>query len=94
MTVVADEALPLLADPVDSDVEGLVVELDAPVLVVVMVVLEEVDPLEADDAPAWLCAAATEIAATAIVPTTPEDIVSRRCRRRARSRSATVVRRR
>ena len=94
VTVPADEALPLLADPVDSEVEALVLVLDDPVLVVVIVVVEEdADPLDVEDAPAWVCAAATAIAATAIVPATPEDIVSLRCRRRALSRSATVMRR-
>jgi len=84
VTVLADAALPLLAEPVDSDADALLLVLDDPVLVVVMVVVEEdADPFDVDDAPAWVCAAATASAATAMVPTTPEDTVSFRCRRSA-----------
>jgi hypothetical protein len=96
VTVLAEDELPVLADPVDSDDELLDEEelLDVGDGVAVLdddMVVDEVDvPLEV---PAWVCAAANASAATATVPITPDEAMSRPRSRSARSRSAGVIRR-
>ncbi len=85
----------MLADPVDSDDEPVLLDADDDAGVVVV----EVDDLIAEDdaalvdVPAWVCAAVTASTATAAVPMTPNDAVSLPRRRRARSRCSTVIRR-
>jgi hypothetical protein len=91
LTVLADDELPVLADPVAS---GVVVLLDAEgvaVLEVEVVVIDVVDV--AVVVPAWVCAASAARAATATVPAMPDDTVSCFRNLSARSRSATVRRR-
>lgn len=85
----------MLADPVESDDDPVLDEEDDGVVVAavpeddVTVVL---DPLVVVvDVPACVCAARMASAATAAVPTTPNDVVSLPRRRSARSRSATVM---
>ena len=88
VTVLADEALPLVAEPLDRDDE-LLDEAGEVVPVVAVVVIDAVDP--AVDVPECVLAASPATAATAIVPTTPDVVVSFLRRRRARSRSTTVI---
>ena len=88
MTVLADEELPELADPLDSDDDPVLEEDDDGVVVTdvfpVDDVTDEFDALLAD-VPACVAADATARAATAALPATPNDIVSLRRRRSARS---------
>jgi hypothetical protein len=84
LTALADEELPLLAEPVasaDGD-EVAVLEVD-------VVVIDVVDV--AVTAPACVCAESAARAATATVPAIPDDTVSFLRNRSARSRSATVI---
>ena len=96
LTVLAEDELPELAEPVDSD--------DDPVGVDVGVAVGVADALDdaTDDVatslagvedPACVCAATSASAATEAVPSTPNAVVSLPRRRSARSRSATVMRR-
>jgi hypothetical protein len=97
LTVLAEDELPVLADPVDREDEADGVGI----VVVVVPVAEDLDEvvvlLDVVDVAAFVCAAATAtataIAATAAVPSTPNDFVSLPRRRSARSRSAAVMRR-
>ena len=89
----------MLADPVESDDEPVLLEAleDGVAVVVVVVDLDDVTDEVATlfavvDVPASVCAAATPSAATAAVPSTPKLVVSLRRSRRARSRSTTVSR--
>jgi hypothetical protein len=97
LTVLAEEALPVLADPVESDDAPLLDDVDGVTVVVVVpaddVLDEVVAPLDFVAAPGLPCAATTASAATAAVANIPKDVVSLRRRRSARSRSATVMRR-
>jgi hypothetical protein len=97
LTVLAEEELPVLADPVESDADPVLEdveddEADGVVVVPVVDVTDEVDTVLVD-VPACASAAATPSAATATPPTTPKDTVSLRRSRSARSRSSTVMRR-
>jgi hypothetical protein len=98
LTVLADEELPELTDPVESDDDPVPEEDEdgdgVAVTDVVPVddVTDDFDALLAD-VPACVAADATARAATAALPATPNDIVSPRRRRSARSRSSTVMRR-
>jgi hypothetical protein len=101
VTVLADDELPELAEPGDSDAELLEEELldEEPldvgegvvVLVPIVVVVDAADP--ADDVPACVRAAAVASTATATVPATPAEAMSLVRRRNALSRSAGVMRR-
>jgi len=97
LTVLAEDELPVLADPVDSDDPVLVDEddEDADGVGVVVVVDDVTDDVEAAlvAEPALVWYAATPSAATATVPMTPKEAVSFLRRRSARSRSAAVMRR-
>jgi hypothetical protein len=103
LTVLADDELPVLAEPVDSDDEPVLVDVDDDegdedgVVVAAVVPVDDVTDvvvlLVAVDVPACVCAAATARAATAAVPATPKNVVSLPRRRSARSRSAGVTRR-
>jgi hypothetical protein len=89
LTVLAEDALPVLADPVDSDDPVLVDDEDADGVGVVVVVEDVTDDVEAAlaaEVPALVWYAATPSAATANVPMTPKDAVSLLRRRSARSR--------
>jgi hypothetical protein len=88
LTVLADEALPLLAEPLESD-EELLLDVGEEVLVVAVVVIDAV--VAAVVVPAWVNAATPASAATATVPAIPDVVVSLLRSRRARSRSATVI---
>jgi hypothetical protein len=88
--VAAEEELPVLAEPLDSDDELLDV-VGVAVLVVAVVVMDVVDV--AVVVPAWVCAAMPASAATATAPAMPDEAVSFRRSRSARSRSAMVMRR-
>jgi hypothetical protein len=90
LTVLAEDELPLLAEPVASG-DGVAV-LDAAVPDVAVVVIDEVDV--AVVAPACVCADNAPRAATASVPANPDDTVSFLRNLSARSRSPTVSRRR
>src|SRR5580700_4600954 len=88
LTVLAEDALPELADPVDSDDDPVAVEVDAGVAVVVALedATDDVVTLPADVAdPASVCAATTARAATAAVPSTPKPVVSLPRKRSPRS---------
>ena len=87
--MLADEALPLVAEPLESDDEELLDAAGELVPVVDVLVIEAVD--DAVAVPAFVCAARPASAATAIVPVTPNVAVSFLRRRRARSRSTTVI---
>jgi rhodanese-related sulfurtransferase len=87
--VLADAALPLLAAPLESDEEELLEAVGEALPVVEVVVTDAVAAVAA--APAFVAAARPASAATAIVPTTADVVVSFLRRRRARSRSATVI---
>jgi hypothetical protein len=87
LTVLADEALPLLADPLESDEELLLDDVGLAVLDVAVVVMDVVDV--AVLVPAWVCAESAASATTATVPAIPDDAVSRLRNRSARSRRAT-----
>jgi hypothetical protein len=91
LTVLAEDELPALADPVDSDEEELLAAGDGVAVLDDEVVVEDVDVVPA--VPACVCAAATASAATATVPSMPAEAVSRPRSRSARSRSAGVMRR-
>jgi hypothetical protein len=97
LTVLAEDELPVLADPVDSDDEPVLLdeeEADGDGVDVDDEVTEEVDAaLVVVDVPVCVCAARTARAATAAVPPIPRDVVSLPRSRSARSRSATVMRR-
>ena len=86
--MLADPALPLVAEPLESDDEELLLDAGEAVLVDV-VVIDAADAVVA--VPACVCAASPASAATAMVPTTPDVVVSFLRRRRALSRSATVI---
>jgi hypothetical protein len=86
LTVLADDELPLLAEPVASG-DGVAV-LVAAVLEVAVVVIDVVDVAVA--VPACVCAESAARAATANVPAMPDDTVSLFRNLSARSRSATV----
>jgi hypothetical protein len=88
--VLAEDALPLLAEPVDSDAEPVLDTEGVAVLLAEMVVMSVVAGVVV--VPALVCAATAASAATATVPTTAADVVSFLRRRSARSRSATVMR--
>ena len=85
----------MLADPVDSDDEPVLLdEADADGVDVDDDVTEEVDAaLVVADVPVCVCAATTASAATAAVPAIPKDVVTLPRSRSARSRSAAVMRR-
>lgn len=89
LTVLADDELPLLAEPVASG-DGVAV-LDVAVLGVEVVVIDVVDV--AVMVPACVCAESAAMAATATIPAIPDDSVSCLRNLSARSRSATVIRR-
>ena len=97
LTVLAEDELPVLADPVDSEDPVLVDEDDDEDGVGVAVVVDDVtDDVEATlfvEVPALVWYAATPSAATAAALATPKDAVSLLRRRSARSRSAGVMRR-
>ena len=95
LTVLAEDELPVLADPVDREDEADGVGVAVVVVPVAEVPDEVVVLLDVVDVAAFVCeaATATAIAATAAVPSTPNDFVSLRRRRSARSRSAAVMRR-
>jgi hypothetical protein len=97
LTVLAEDELPMLADPVERDDPVLVDdEEDADGVGVVVVVDDVSDDVESAlvaEVPAWVWYAATPSTATAIVPVMPKDAVSFRRRRSARSRPAVVIRR-
>jgi hypothetical protein len=86
--VLADEALPLVAVPLDRDDELLDAAGEA-VLELEVLVIDAVDAVLA--VPELVCAASPASAATAIVPAIPDVVVSFLRRRRARSRSAMVI---
>jgi hypothetical protein len=90
LTVLADDELPLLAEPVASG-DGVAV-LDVAVPDVAVVVIDVV--AVAVVVPACVCAESAARAATANVPAIPDDTVSFLRNLSARSRSATVSRRR
>jgi hypothetical protein len=99
LTVLAEEELPELADPVES-ADDPVLEADEVEEGVVVVdvapveeVTDEVVALVVADVPACVAADAAPSTTTAALPATPKDIVSLRRRRNARSRSSTVMRR-
>jgi hypothetical protein len=100
LTVLADDELPVLADPVDSE-DDPVLEVDEEDeddeddgVGVLAVAEDDITALLAVlDVPACVCAASSASAATAAVPTTPKDVVSLPRRRSARSRSTAVMRR-
>jgi hypothetical protein len=87
--------------PEDGTGDGVATDAGVDVLLDVEVVVcdvEELDPDFADEAaavalPAFVCSASNPSAATAAVPPTARDVMRRRLRRRARSRSAGVTRR-
>ena len=89
----------MLADPVESEDDPVLVDDDDDVDgVVVLVDVDDVTvdvdaPLDAVAVPACACAATIPSAATAAVPTTPNVLVSLPRSRSARSRSAAVMRR-
>jgi hypothetical protein len=101
VTVLADDELPVLADPGDSedelleeellDEEPLAVGEGVVVPVPMVVVVDAADP--ADDVPACVRAAAVARTATATAPATPAEAMSLVRRRNALSRSAGVMRR-
>jgi hypothetical protein len=93
VTVLADEELPVLADPVDSADDPVLVDEGDGVAVAADDVIDDVDTVLVVDVPASVWYAATASAATAAVPTTPKEAVSFLRRRSARSRSAAVMRR-
>ena len=93
LTVLAEDELPVLADPVDREDEADGVGVAVVVVPVAEVPDEVVVLLDVVDVAAFVCAAATAIAATTAVPSTPNDFVSLPRRRSARSRSAAVMRR-
>ena len=93
LTVLAEEELPELADPVESADDPVLEEDEDGEGVVVVDVIDEVVALLVADVPACVAADATARTATAALPATPKDIVSLRRRRKARSRSSTVMRR-
>jgi hypothetical protein len=98
LTVLAEDELPVLADPVESDDPVLVDEddEDADGVGVVVVAVDVTDDVEAAlvaELPALVWYAATPSIPTATVPMTPKDAVSFLRRRSARSRSTTVMRR-
>jgi len=93
LTVLADDEFPVLTEPVDSAEELL--EVADGVLVVatdVDVVLSD-DALLTDDVPGCVSAARPARAATATLLVAPSSRASLPRNRRARSRSATVIRR-
>jgi hypothetical protein len=95
LTVLAEDALPELAEPVDSDDPD---DVDAGVVVADDVALDDatddvVTLFAVVEDPESVCAATTASAATAAVPSTPNAVVSLPRRRSARSRSAAVMRR-
>jgi hypothetical protein len=103
LTVLAEDELPVLAEPVESDDDPVLDEDDdedeADDDAGVVAVPDE-DIVVEDDAlpavlavPAWVCADRTASDATAAVATTPKAVVSLPRRRSARSRSAAVMRR-
>jgi hypothetical protein len=89
LTVLADDELPLLAEPVASGADALL--LGVGVLDVAVVVIDVVDV--AVRVPACVVAESAARAATATVPAMPDDTVSLVRNLSARSRSATVSRR-
>jgi hypothetical protein len=91
LTVLAEDALPVLAEPVDRDDELLLDADGVGVLLTDVVVMSVVDV--AVVVPACVCAAMAASAATATVPRAADVVVSLRRRRSARSRCATVIRR-
>jgi hypothetical protein len=95
LTVLAEDELPELADPVDSEDEPVDVVVGAAVGVAAALgdVTEDVVTLAAVEDPASVWAATTARTATAVVPSTPNAVVSLPRRRSARSRSAKVMRR-
>jgi hypothetical protein len=93
LTVLAEDELPVLADPVDSDDPVLVDEDGVGVVVVAVDVTDDVEAALVAEVPALVWYAATPSTATAIVPMTPKDAVSFLRRQSARSRSAGVMRR-
>jgi hypothetical protein len=90
LTALAEDALPVLAEPVDND-ELLLDAEGVAVLLTDVVVMSVVDV--AVVVPTCVYAATAASAATATVPTAADVVVSFRRRRSARSRSATVIRR-
>jgi hypothetical protein len=92
LTVLADDAFPVLADPVES-AEELLEVADGVLDVVVDADAIDVDAALTDDVPGCVSAASPASAATATVLVAASDRVSLPRRRRARSRSATVMRR-
>lgn len=93
LTVLADDAFPVLADPVESAEELLEVADGVLDVVVDADAIVDVDAALTDDVPGCVSAASPASAATATVLVAASDRVSRPRRRRARSRSATVMRR-
>jgi hypothetical protein len=87
LTVLAEDELPVLADPVDSDDPVLADEddEDADGVGVAVVVDDVTDDVEAfvAEVPALVWYAAKPSSATAAVPMTPKDAVSVLRRRRA-----------
>ncbi len=98
LTVLAEDELPVLADPVESDDDPVLVDEDDEdededgVAVVVDDVTDD-DPALVDEVPALVWYATMPSTATAVVPMTPKEAVSFLRRRSARSRSAAVMRR-
>ncbi len=92
LTVLADDELPLLAEPVASGDGVEVAVLDLAVPDVVVDVIDVVEP--AVVVPACVCAESAARATTATVPAMPDETVSFFRNLSARSRSATVSRRR
>jgi hypothetical protein len=94
--VLADAELPEVAEPVERDDDPLLADgdddADGVAAGVVDVVTDAVEAVAAvREVPASLCAASTASAATAVVASTPTDVVSLLRSRSARSRSATVI---
>jgi hypothetical protein len=87
LTVLADDELPLLADPVASGDDVAVLDVGVPDVEVVVIDVVDV----AEVVPACVCAESAARAATASVPAMPDDTVSCLRNLSARSRSATVV---
>lgn len=98
LTVLADDELPLLAEPVASGDGVAVAVLDVAepdVVAVPDVVVDVIDVVElAVVVPACVCAESAARATTATVPAMPDETVSFFRNLSARSRSATVSRRR
>lgn len=89
LTVLADDELPVLAEPVASGAAVLVAAEGVAVLDAGVVVMDVVDV--AVRVPACVCAESAARATTATVPAMPDETVSFFRNLSARSRSATVI---